>query len=484
MGTAAIHGRVIDTHRLTTERKILLSCLERGCELRTAVRDLNLPLEAHGISQNVLGPFSSSNARKSAVIDTELITQFKDRNLQLPDFFTAGPRPMIRSDYKKLRAAIATTGGLAPGLHCVIHSIVKRHTHAYPMNEKGKVFGVYNSFEGLCSFAKNHKALDYDETKKWLEQGGSKLGSVRYYPDGKRGEDAIKTIADKISENLRNNNIDILYVIGGDSSLKVAHEIADRTPTRTIVGIPKTMDNDILWVKRSFGFDTAVEQATRVINTMRNEAEATRRICLIDLFGAESGFVAANATLASGHADAVLIPEVFCQLDAQQAEKYLLEIVGHIGSTVQNRPHTGHAVVVLAEGVGAVLEEKGATIAGQPVTKNKFVNQFSEFVGSRIQHADGKKVLVTVNQPQHLIRAVPANAHDQIYCSRLGALAVDAALAGFTDFMITQWLGEYSLVPLTLVSEGKKGVPIDGMFWKQVVNTTGQPISPAEELAR
>jgi 6-phosphofructokinase 1 len=113
---------------------------------------------------------------------------------------------------------------------------------------------------------------------------------------------------------------DILYVIGGDGSLKTAHEIAVRNPTRSVVGLPKTMDNDVLWVWQSFGFDTAVEQATRVINTLHSEAEATRRICVVELFGAESGFVAANAVLGSGHVDAVLIPEVFKALTVDDAE--------------------------------------------------------------------------------------------------------------------------------------------------------------------
>ncbi|MCX6620781.1 MAG: 6-phosphofructokinase [Acidobacteria bacterium] len=415
----------------------------------------------------------------------ELLNGFQSNGVPLPAFLEAGPRAELRHDFQKVRAAIVTTGGLAPGLHCVIHSIVKRHTHTYPIDRAaGRVFGVYNSFKGLCSIADNLVDLDSAKTEEWLDQGGSKLGSVRYYHGGKPGDDAIEEMTKVITANLRHNNIDILYVIGGDNSLKVAHKLAAANPNRSIVGIPKTMDNDILWVWQSFGFDTAVEEATRVINTMRSEAEATRRICLIELFGAESGFVAANAALASGHADLVLIPEVFSLLETDTAQQYLSEVVMHIERTVQSEPHNPHAVVVVAEGVGTMLEKKQVCIGEKPVTKATFVKLFTEMIEGSVHDAHGQKVRVAPSQPQHLIRAVPANAHDQIYCERLGALAVDNALAGYTDFMVSQWLTEYTLVPLRLVSEGQKSIPVNGIFWKQVVNSTGQPLSPAERLDR
>jgi 6-phosphofructokinase 1 len=214
---------------------------------------------------------------------------------------------------------------------------------------------------------------------------------------------------------------------------------------------------------------------------MHTEAMSTRRICLIELFGAESGFVAANATLASGHVDLVLIPEVFLSLDTDEIQAYFKDAVGHIQETVQGSPsHSPHAVIVVAEGVGTVLDKKKVTIDGTKLSNEAFVNQLKKHLENQIRDAHGDLLSVFINQPRHHIRAVAANAHDRVFCERLGALAVDNALAGYTDFMVSEWLTEFVLVPLSLVGDWKKGVDIRGMFWKQVISNTGQPLSTAE----
>jgi 6-phosphofructokinase 1 len=435
--------------------------------------------------------FRSPDSRKAVIADMELLARFEAKQLGVPSFLEAGPRETLRFDPHGVRAAVVTTGGVAPGLHCVIHSIVKRHCDTYGIGH-GRMFGVYNSFQGLCAMADNLVELTPAVTEEWLDQGGCKLGTVRFYPKDDAGKDmkgdaASKKLAREITAQLQTNRIDILYIIGGDGSLKTAHEIALLNKSRAIIGIPKTMDNDVLWVWQSFGFDTAVEQATKVINTLRSEAEATRRVCVIELFGAESGFVAANATLASGHVDAVLIPEVFKPLTVAEAQAYLNKIIDHIGERVEDedqRAHDPHAVVVVAEGVGTVLESKLATLDGVAITKANFVDQFKERVHAKVVDAHRNQLVVFDNKPRHNVRAVPANAHDQIYCERLGALAVDNALAGYTDCMVSQWLTEFVLVPMDLVRLAKKSVPVNGMFWKQVVSSTGQPLSPAEEVMR
>lgn len=474
-------GRIIDLGRSTTEKFILQQHLENGAELNTDVALVDRPDLPNSVSEDSLGLFRSSSAKKAVIADIELLKEFGQKGLKVPGFLEAGPRSMLRHDPRKVRAAIVTTGGVAPGLHCVIHSIVKRHCHTYSIaQEHGRVFGAYNSFRGLCHLAHNLVELNPNITEEWLDQGGSKLGNVRYYHGDKQGDEAIKDMVRLISSNLDYNNIGILYVIGGDGSLKVAHEIALANTKISVIGIPKTMDNDILWVRESFGFDTAVEQATRVINTLRSEAESTRRIGVIELFGAESGFVAANASLASGHVDLVLIPEIFSLLSEEDANHYLDECLDHVKRTVQSEPHNPNAVIVVAEGVGTALEEGGLSFDGVKVTRADFIGQLSSVIEKRVVDAHGQHVPVFVNQPRHYIRALPANAHDQIYCDRLGALAVDNALAGYTDCMISHWVTEFVLVPLSLVALGKKSVPVNGMFWKQVVSSTGQPLSAAE----
>src|SRR5579864_7390937 len=461
-------GRYTKAGLITSERSILDALLDSNQALCTDVPMIDPRTEApNPIGEQILGLYRSPTARKAVIADIETLAAFEAKRIAIPSFVEAGPRAGLSYNPHRVRAAIVTTGGLAPGLNCVIHSIVKRHCNTYSLDFQGKVFGVYNSFKGLVNLAHNLVELTPHETEDWLDQGGSKLGSVRYYHDDTPDEQTKETMVRLISASLRNNQIDILYVIGGDGSLDMAHRIADANPSLSIAGIPKTMDNDILWVWQSFGFNTAVEQATRVINTLRGEAESTRRICIVELFGAESGFVAANAALASGHVDLVLIPEVFRLLNAEQAQDYLHAALNYLERKVQSEPHDPHAVVVVAEGVGKALGEIGAVLSGAQVTKDNFTGLLKKAMRDHVKDAYGEAMEVFENQPRHYIRAVPANSHDQIYCERLGALAVDNALAGYTNFMVSQWLTEFVLVPLRLMT-GQKGIPVNGMFWKQV----------------
>jgi len=458
---------------MTDERLELTEHAREHRPFDTSIPNVGRPSRPNPVQEDVLGLYRRPNAAKQVIADVDLLHKFESAGLPIPAFLEAGPRAHLQFGPSSVRAAIVTTGGLAPGLHVVIHSIVKRHTKTYSM-ANGRVFGVYDSFKGLCHLGSNHIELDATTTEDWLDHGGSRLGNIRYYPEA-----GIPAMVDAISTSLRGMNIDILYVIGGDGSLGIAHQIAKKNPTRSIVGIPKTMDNDIMWVWQSFGFDTAVEQATHVINTLRREAESTRRICIIELFGADSGFVAANAALASGHVDLVLIPEVFNLLSSEQAADYLEECILHVERQVRIDPRNPHGVVVMAEGVNDVLREKNVTISGKPVGR-EFVAQLKDLMQARVRDTHEQEMEAFFNQPRHNIRAVPANSHDHIYCDRLGALAVDNALAGYTDFMISQWLTEFVLVPLRLVGDRQKSIPVHGMFWKQVVSSTGQPLSPAE----
>jgi 6-phosphofructokinase 1 len=373
--------------------------------------------------------------------------------------------------------AIVTAGGLVPGVNDVVHSIVLRHHQTYLMDRGyGRVFGIYNSFKGLCNLASSVVELSPSVTKEWVDQGGSKLGTVRYYQDRSK-------LADVITANLRAHKIDILYIIGGDRSLWVAHEIAARNPRCSIVGIPSTLDNNIFWVTKSLGLDTAVEQAAELIDTLKNEAEATRRIVLIKLFGEESGFMTVNTALASGYVDAVVIPELVRTLNVTQAEEYLNDLVDHIQTIVTNRLHNPHAVITVADGVETILEATGASIEGVKILRDTFVYQLTRLIGQRVRDATGQPIGIFVNEPRHLIRAVRANMNDRVYAERLGALAVDSALAGYTDCVISFWQNEFVLVPIPLTLLGQKSILLNGSLWKELENITGQPLSPSEYVA-
>jgi len=339
------------------------------------------------------------------------------------------------------------------------------------------------------------------ETEKWLSRGGSLLGMRRHILSGDGEKSGMEVLASKIVEKIK-DRLDILYVIGGNGTLSMAHLIAKLNHSVQIVGIPKTMDNDVFWVSESFGFKTAVENSAHIINTLNDEAESTRRIFLLEVFGAESGFVAANASIASGHVDLVLIPEDFDGLTKEQCEEvlqsYFLHLRGIIEGGNDKSDATPYANVVLAEGTAEILERVGVELGGKEIkkedkiTKEKiFLGQLKNYIKNQnwevaIGRQGSRKEAVGVfyNRPEHYIRATPANSNDQIFCDSLGSMAVDSALAGFTDFMISEWHNSFVLVPLELVANRTKRIDPKGTFWKQVINNTRQPCNPyhMEEL--
>ncbi|MGB0932105.1 MAG: 6-phosphofructokinase, partial [Chitinophagales bacterium] len=311
-----------------------------------------------------------------------------------------------------------------------------------------------------------------NETGQWLNDGGSQLGNVRY-----KHEEGLEDLVKEICNNLDNNRIRILYVIGGDGSQTVAHAIAECNNKISVIGVPKTMDNDVLWANPSFGFNTAVGQASRIIEDLHTEAKSTRRIGIIQFFGAESGFVAAFASLANGQVNTALVPEAFTPLDGEILQKYWDDLIEDLRYKVTSRSPEDHALIVVAEGVAKVLEMKGFEIGGEKVDakKGNFIGLFRQEIKDKIKNARGEKMEVFVNEPRHNIRSVSPEAFDQIHCELLGAMAVDAALAGFTDCMPSKWLDQYILVPLGLVIGNQKGIDVKGLLWRTLVNSIAQP---------
>lgn len=472
-----------DENEITSERALLWDYYHKRKPFPIQVGLVGKATLPNPRLEEELGKYRRPTDRKSVTADTDLISKYAKRVTGVPSFLEAGPRKLLYHSPESVRAAIVTTGGIAPGLNCVVHSIVDRHWNTYRVNESqgGDVFGIYESFLGASDLENNMGRLTPFDTENWLDKGGSILG-IRRYRDEKREKlptgEKRRLLAQDIAKQLRLKHIHILYVIGGDGTLGVAHEIAKVAKNVSVVGIPKTMDNDVMWVWQSFGFRTAVEKATEVINTLNAEAESTRRVCLIELFGAESGFVAANASLASGHVDLVLIPEEFQPLTTQSCERALNIYLDYLKERVQTprrREENPHAVVVLAEGVAKILKSKNVKLDGKPIDAANFPVQLKKHLKGNVRDGADREVEVFDNQPRHNIRAIPANSQDQIYCERLGALAVDNALAGYTDFMISQWMTEYVLVPLEIVQDRHKRIPPAGIFWKQVVSSTGQP---------
>lgn len=466
----------IEGKPLVIEKQILRRFAERKEAFPSVVRRLE---KAEGDEfypnprkEKAIGFYRDDSSQIMATADYTILKMFQEAELPEPVFLEAGPREKLYHSPSEINIAIVTTGGLAPGINAVVHSIVKRHSKTYGMSMQGNIWGIRDGFKGLLDIPSNKVVLNDNITGEWLNEGGSRLGNIRY-----AHKEGLDDLVQKISGNLNSNRIRILYVIGGDGSQEVAHRIAKHNDKISVVGVPKTMDNDVLWANPSFGFNTAVSKASDIIEDLHTEAKSTRRIGIIQFFGAESGFVAAFASLANGQVNMALIPEAFAALNGKVLQKYWDDLIEDLRFKVTERSPEDHALIIVAEGVAKVLEEKGFEIVGEKVShkEGNFISLLQEEIKNRVRNSKNKPINVFFNEPRHYIRSVPPEAFDQIHCELLGAMAVDAALAGFTDCMPSKWLDQYILVPLELVIGRQKGIDVKGLLWKTLVNSINQP---------
>jgi 6-phosphofructokinase 1 len=437
----------------------------------------------------------------------------KDHSLSFPE---AGPREYI---YKPINipfaqhynVAILVTGGIAPGINAVIDGITQRHFKyaiASGYLDKLRVIGLKNGFK---SFDNDFdKVLLYPNkqlmgegtqnaiiTSEMINVGGSMIGTSRY-EKLEIGNDSRMSELNEIIHSLKKLRINMLYIIGGEGSMKAAHALATIYEMKfpqsdqwrfNIVGIPKTMDNDILWVWQTFGFMSAVEKAREFIDYLAVETSSNPRVGIVQLFGSNSGFVVSHAVLASrtGICDFALIPESPYRLSKlipaledtlmKKKKNYGLIIMSETAIPVDaldylNKYKNEICLTKLeSEALDKYFNIDNQNIKGH--IDDKLRDASFKIVKFSIEKEIDFRVLT--NEPRHLIRAIPPSTIDIINASRLGTLAVDNAIAGYTDFMVSQWLTEYCLVPLDLVVLGRKRIPNDGIFWKSVIAKTGQP---------
>ena len=375
-----------------------------------------------------------------------------------PSFEMAGPREKIYFDPSKLKCALVTCGGLCPGLNDIIRSIVLELYHGYGVCS---IFGIRYGLQGFIpEFGHDVIDLSPDFVCNILDMGGSTLGSSR-------GPQSI----DEIVDSLERMNIGILFMIGGDGTLMAATKIADAITKSglkiSVVGIPKTIDNDIHMVSRSFGFDTAVDVATDAIKAAHNEAQGyPNGIGLIKLMGRHSGFIAATATLAQQDVNFVLIPEIDIDLDGKNGLLRAIEMRLDLRK---------HAVIVVAEGAGqSFLEgmddecDASGNIKLKDIgifLKNKIKSYFKE-----------KNIDVSLKyiDPSYIIRSLPANANDSVFCGFLGRDAVHAGMAGKTKLIVSHWNNSFVYVPMALSAGKRKHVLPNGKLWRTVLDATGQ----------
>jgi 6-phosphofructokinase 1 len=382
---------------------------------------------------------------------------------ELPGFEPAGPRRKIFFDPSKTRAAIVTCGGLCPGLNDVIRGLTLELRLRYGVE---RVYGFLNGYRG---FALEHRSTAIELTPQAVsninELGGTILGSSR-------GEQPPEIVVDCLEQM----DIRLLFVIGGDGTIRgamrIAAEIARRGLYIAVVGIPKTIDNDIQFIDQSFGFQTAFSEATKSLRAAHVEATgAPNGIGLVKLMGRHSGFIACYASLAMSDVNFVLIPEVPFQLEGE----------GGLLAVLRRRlERRGHAVIAVAEGAGQDLmeAEMREVSADTDASGNKRLTDVGPWLRTRINsyfRSIGVELNLKYIDPSYAIRSVPANPHDSVYCVRLAQYAVHAAMSGRTETLIGRWRGRFVHVPMALAIRHRNTVDPHGDLWATVLEATGQP---------
>jgi 6-phosphofructokinase 1 len=375
-------------------------------------------------------------------------------------FEPAGPRPEIFFPPDKLTCGIVTCGGLCPGVNDVIRSLVLTLHYSYGVN---RVLGFRYGYAGLGS-ENGHEPvfLDPAVVDTIHQDGGTFLGSSR----------GPQEIQDMVFTLLK-YDVGILFVIGGDGSLRGAlslcEEIARRRLDIAVIGIPKTIDNDLMWTERTFGFGTAVEEARKVIVAAHNEAKgAWNGIGLVRLMGRYSGFIAVHASLANADVNFCLIPEAPFRMDGEGGFLQVLE-------ERQERKH--HSVIVVAEGAGQGLFDSD----GEPerdASGNVRLKDIGVYLKERIHDYfayRGKEATIKYIDPSYIIRSLPANSLDSQLCLQLGQHAVHAGMAGRTNMVVGYWNQRYTHLPIALAVSRTKQVDPGGHVWQRVMDATGQP---------
>ena len=378
---------------------------------------------------------------------------------QWPGLEPAGARKKIYFDPSKTRAGIVTCGGLCPGLNDVIRALVLELTRLYGVRT---VYGFCNGFQGfIAQYGRPVVQLTPDLVDTINEHGGTILGSSR----GK--QDPVEIV-----DCLERMGINVLFVIGGDGSIRgamsIVQEIENRGAKIAVVGVPKTIDNDIKFIDQSFGFQTAFSEAAKAIRAAHVEAQgAPNGVGLVRLMGRHSGFIACYASLAMSDANFVLIPEVPFHLDGEH---------GLLESLRRRLERRGHAVIVVAEGAG---QELVPSSQATDASGNKKLVDIGVFLRDRMtQYFQERQVELNLKyiDPSYVIRSVPANPYDSVLCMRLAHNAVHAAMCGRTEMIVSRMHMRFVHVPMPLAIRERNTVDPHGDLWMTVLESTGQNI--------
>ena len=375
------------------------------------------------------------------------------------EFELAGPRAMLFFDPKQTRAGIVTCGGLCPGLNNVIRSLFLELHHTYGVKS---VLGFRHGYQGLDPQCGSEPIeMTCERVDSIHRTGGTILGTSR-------GPVDVGVAVD----NLIRRGINILFTIGGDGTQRGANDLYEEAKKRghalSVVGVPKTIDNDVAFVSRSFGYLSAVEAAAKVLESAHAEAHSVQNgIAIVKLMGRHAGFIAAGATVASQDVNFTLVPEIPFKLDGPK---------GFLAALKARIMQRAHALVVVAEGAGQDLLQSAA--GERDASGNVRLQDVGLYLRDRIDayfKAEGIAVTLRYIDPSYTIRSVPADAEDAMLCDLLARHAVHAAMAGKTGLVIGIVHDQFVHVPIGMLTAHKKRMDPDGMHWHAVLATTGQP---------
>jgi len=373
-------------------------------------------------------------------------------------FELAGPRKKLFFDPAKTRAGIVTCGGLCPGLNNVIRSLFLELHHHYGVKE---VLGFRGGYQGLAPGGAEPIVLTPDFVDDIHREGGTVLGTSRGPVD-----------TGLAVENLIRLGVDIVFTIGGDGTQRGGYELYQESKRRghnlAVVGVPKTIDNDVAYVSRTFGYLTATEQAAEVLKRAHTEVHSVENgIAVVKLMGRHAGFIAAGATIANQDVNFTLIPEVPFKLDGEG---------GFLAALKRRMIKRKHAVIVIAEGAGQDLLR--AEAEERDASGNVKLGDVGPYLRDKIEayfKSQNFPILMRYFDPSYIIRSVPADAEDSVLCDLFARGAVHAAMAGKTGLIIGLLHDKFIHVPIELVVKEKKRLSPNGVIWHAVLAATGQP---------
>jgi 6-phosphofructokinase 1 len=404
---------------------------------------------------NDLGATPFMDDRHGILLDDVVVNG--ERPTESPTLELAGPRRKLYFDPAQTTLGIVTCGGLCPGLNDVIRGVVMTAWHRYGVR---RIFGFPYGYRG-CTPQCEPLTLTPDRVADIHEKGGTMLASSRGQQD-----------CGVMAAHLASLGVNVLCVIGGDGTLRGAQALSEAARAAghrlAVVGIPKTIDNDIEFIDQSFGFETAFSAAMHAIRCAHNEARgAPNGVGLVKLMGRHSGFIACHASLATSHVNFTLIPEVPFDLDGEH---------GLLAALKRRLDARQHAVIVVAEGAGQRLLENAG--AGRDASGNVRLGDIGTFLVGRINEHFARnhwETTVKYIDPSYIIRSVPANPADSVFCWRLASNAVHAGMCGKTQLVIGQWHGRLVHVPIAAAVARRKQVDPKGDLWRSVLESTGQP---------